>query len=232
MSKQLKYKLKKTLKNAEFVHADLEYHEELSVDAIKGFQDEVNRLLAELPEEDRQRLLERLDQAAPPSPKDENQETQPAIEEDPEPSCTDLVPTDIEAEPAEEVPPKPNKSMELKKLFHRIAELSHPDKATGSGFSETEVLRLGRIFIRAKQAYDDENWYMLYSIAIDLGLTIDELSDEEVEWIEEDIKKTLAKIAKISNLTAWHWYVGDEEAKKLALKFYFLQGYGYDHPSL
>jgi hypothetical protein len=231
MSKQLKYKLKKTLKNAEFVHADLEYHEELSIDAIKGFQDEVARLLAELSEEDRQRLLERLNQAAPPSPNDENQEAQSA-EEAPGPNCTDLIPTDIEEEPTEEAPPKPNKAMELKKLFHRIAELTHPDKATGSGFSENEVLRLGRIFIRAKQAYDAGNWYMLYSIAIDLGLTIDELSDEQVEWIEEDIKKTLAKIAKISNLTAWHWYVGDEEAKKLALKFYFLQGYGYDHPSL
>ena len=35
MSKQLKFKFKKTLKKAEFVHADLEYHQELSQEALK-----------------------------------------------------------------------------------------------------------------------------------------------------------------------------------------------------
>jgi|TARA_Y100000296_G_scaffold86370_2_gene125902 hypothetical protein len=62
MSKQLKYKLKKTLKNAEFVHADLEYHEELSRDALKGFQEEISRLIRVLSEEDKQRLQRCIDE--------------------------------------------------------------------------------------------------------------------------------------------------------------------------
>ena len=45
MSKQLKYKLKKTLKNAEFVHADLEYHQELLPDAENLFNAEIKKLL-------------------------------------------------------------------------------------------------------------------------------------------------------------------------------------------
>ena len=57
-------------------------------------------------------------------------------------------------------------------------------------------------------------------------------TDEQIEWIEEDIKRTLAAIAGISNLTAWHWYVGDDDSKNRALKFYFLQIYGFEYPGL
>ena len=62
MSKQLKYKLKKTLKKAEFVHADLEYHEEVSRDALKEFQEEIARLISILSEEDKQRLQRCIDE--------------------------------------------------------------------------------------------------------------------------------------------------------------------------
>ena len=237
MSKQLKYKLKKTLKNAEFVHADLEYHEELSQEALCGFQEEINKLLAALSEEDQQRIRDHLDRMAPPmAPPPGAQEPElagaVASEEDAEEeSCTDLINTDIEPD-LDESPPKIDKADELKKLFRRIAERTHPDKVRASGFSNEQVDRLERLFIRAREAHDNENWYTLYSIATELGLDIEDLSDEEIEWIEEDIKKTLAKIAAISNLTAWHWYVGDDTAKRMALKFYFLQAFGFEHPEL
>jgi hypothetical protein len=237
MSKQLKYKLKKTLKNAEFVHADLEYHEELSQEALRDFQEEVNKLLAALSEEDQQRIQDHLNRQAPPvAPPPGAQEPEPSDDEV-EPSdtegesCTSLVNTDIELDP-DESPPKIDKTTELKKLFRRIAERTHPDKVRSSGFSNEEVYRLERLFIRAREAHDNENWYTLYSIASELGLDIEDLSDEEIEWIEEDIKKTLAKIATLSNLTAWHWYVGDEAKKEMALKFYFQQAFGFDHPEL
>tara|TARA_Y100000034_G_scaffold127146_1_gene179505 strand:+ start:1432 stop:2145 length:714 start_codon:yes stop_codon:yes gene_type:complete len=237
MSKQLKYKLKKTLKNAEFVHADLEYHEELSQEALCDFQEEINKLLAALSVEDQQRIQDHLDRMAPPvAPPPGPQEPEPAdaiaSEEDAEEEpCTDLVNTDIEPD-LDESPPKIDKADELKKLFRRIAERTHPDKVRASGFSNEQVDRLERLFIRAREAHDNENWYTLYSIATELGLDIEDLSDEEIEWIEEDIKKTLAKIAAISNLTAWHWYVGDDTAKRMALKFYFLQAFGFEHPEL
>ena len=68
MSKQLKYKLKKTLKNAEFVHADLEYHQELSQDALLEFQEAINKLLAILTDEQRRALKDYLDRQPRPTP--------------------------------------------------------------------------------------------------------------------------------------------------------------------
>ena len=60
MSKQLKLKFKKTLKKAEFVHADLEYHQQLIFEAKSLFTDEIRRLLGLLSDEQRE-LLEKED---------------------------------------------------------------------------------------------------------------------------------------------------------------------------
>ena len=233
MSKQLKYKLKKTLKNAEFVHADLEYHQELSQDALLEFQEAINKLLAILTDEQRRALKDYLDRQPRPTPP-----TRPEEHKEEEPTLPDyddigaLVITDIEASAEEHELPKINKELELKKLFRRIAEQSHPDKVRASGFSEKEVARLRSIFMRAREAHDNENWYILYSIAIQLGLEIEEPTAEEIDWIEEDIKKTLAAIAGIANLSAWHWYIGNEEDKNQVLRYYFLQAYDFEHPNL
>ena len=199
MSKQLKYKLKKTLKNAEFVHADLEYHQELSQDALLGFQEAINKLLAMLTDEERRALKDYLDRQPQPArrpPPDEREEEEPDL-----PNYDDiaaLVVSDIEASAAEHELPKINKELELKKLFRRIEEQTHPDKVRANGFSEKEIIRSRRIFMRAREAHDNENWYVLYSIAIQLGLEIEEPTAEEIDWIEEDIKKTLAAIAAIA----------------------------------
>tara|TARA_R100001082_G_scaffold110403_1_gene90256 strand:- start:230 stop:931 length:702 start_codon:yes stop_codon:yes gene_type:complete len=232
MSKQLKYKLKKTLKNAEFVHADLEYHQQLSQEAMREFTEEVNKLLAKLSPEDQQKIQDFLNSRMPPipvrPPEDLAEQAEEEIEQEDD-SSTEIVPTDIEPE-NESSPPKVDKDAELKKLFRRIAEHTHPDKAKANGFSDREVSRMLNLFIRAKEAQESGNWYILYSIAIELGLEIDDPTEEEIEWIEEDIKGTLAQIANLANLTAWHWYLGDEGAKKMALKFYFLEAFGFDYP--
>ena len=232
MSKQLKYKLKKTLKNAEFVHADLEYHQEVSQDAIRNFQEEIARVMAKLSDEDKQKLQDYLNSQAPPGAPPRAVDPLSDEEESEESECTDMIPAEEELEETQEETATIDRKAELKKLFYRIAERTHPDKLEASGFSDQEVARMERLFIRAKQAYDDDNWYILYALAIELDLSIDDPSDEQVEWIEEDIKKTLAKISAIANLTAWHWYVGDEEAKKNALKYYFHQVYGLEFPDL
>ena len=232
MSKQLKYKLKKTLKNAEFVHADLEYHQELSEDAIRDFQQEVSKWLSILSDEDKQKANNHRNRQARPPQNPPQNAPPPADACGADCKDTDLIASDTEVEEQEEPTPKATKATELKKLFYRIAEKTHPDKVEASGVSGPEISRMERIFIRAKEAYDQANWYILYAITIDLNLSIDDPDDEKVEWIEEDIKKTLAKIATLSNLTAWHWYVGDEPNKKRALKFYFQQAYGLDHPGL
>lgn len=240
MSRQLKYKLKKTLKNAEFVHADLEYHEELAPDALKGFQTEVSRLIAALSNSERQRLNEYLkSQLPPPIP----ERPEPSFEEEGNKGsdCTDMILDGVDPEAEEkhvagdeviESGDLDIKAGELKKLFRRIADLTHPDKNSGRGMSDEQIENLAALFRKARGAYESDNWYTLYTIAVELGLDIKDPSMEQVEWIEEDIIKTLAKIAYLSNLTAWHWYIGNEKKRLSALRHYFWATYNFKHPDL
>ena len=114
MSKQLKYKLKKTLKNAEFVHADLEYHQELLPDAENLFNAEIKKVIDDLPDETRdilnkaleKRLQQRHDELIEQANKRKEEEA--AGFPDPETEETSLAPSepdeDLEAsveEPSE-----------------------------------------------------------------------------------------------------------------------------------
>ena len=241
MSKQLKYKLKKTLKNAEFVHADLEYHQELFAEAKVEFNEEVARLLEKLPPEEQARLKEIVEKkiseeiAQRMGATEKNDETEDEASKITESNCMDLITTDTEPDdtgPEAKVDLEKSKLIELKRLFRKIAELTHPDKLAASGFSEQEAARLEKVFKRALQAYNDDNWYVVYSIAMELQIPLDIESEDYIDWIDEDIRKTLSNISRIGSTVAWMWYVGDEASKAYALKSYFEQIYGYIYPGV
>ena len=232
MSKQLKLQFRKLLKKAEFIHADLDYHEELVSDAKMQFGEAISKTISELPpeaqemivEKDKQNQIlneERIKEAI------RNSQTE-AVEEEEETSneSTALTETDETPDRAPVEEPEESKAVELKKLFYQIAALTHPDKAKVNEVSEREAAKLEKIFKHAKKAYDDSNWYVLYSIALDLNLPTDPPTGEYLEWIEDDIRQTMAAISQIGALVAWMWYAGDEVVKQMALANYFAQMYG------
>jgi len=234
MSKQLNLKFKKILKQADYTHADLEYHEQLLPEAKQNFADAITKIINEMDkidqdairEADRQRQEEfekELNTRRGAVPPDDEEEAS----ENPEDSLTS---TDTEIEEAEgdEKEITLEKESELKNLFRRIAALTHPDKAAAKGISKAEKLRLRKIFMSAKKAYDEGNWYILYSIAIELDILLSDPCQENIKWVEEDIKATMAEVSRISGTVVWVWYVGDEAAKLHALKSYFQQNYGLD----
>jgi len=238
MSKQLKYQLKKTLKKAEFVHADLEYHEEVGVDASNLFNKRIQELFMALPDDVKEQLLhyQSMKAAAAQAAAVPTEEPEEDLEESDD-ETTDIVPTDIEpsapTEEEKEIEEVKMKDSELKKLFRRIAALSHPDKLAAAGLSETEVERMEKIFKRARAAFERENWFVLYTIAVDLGLELDTESERHIHWIEQDIKNTERLIAELANRTYWHWYSADSDTiKNNAIRHYFLHVYNYDYPGL
>ena len=230
MSKQLKLRFKKIMKKAEFVHADLEYHEELIGEAEKLFHAAAQELFLRLSAEEQSRLKEVLEKKRTA----EEQKVWEQIEqlkkeegseiEDEQESCS------VE-ESEDEIKPLPPKSAKLKKLFYRIAERTHPDKAAASGLSAPAVALMEQRFKRARATYTEENWYVLCSIAIEIGLELEEPTAEHINWVDTDIRNTMAKIAQVSNRLTWHWYVGDDRIKQATLQHYFKQTYNFDYPS-
>ena len=237
MSKQVKLKFKKLLKKAEFVHADLEYHEELFPDAQQEFFVAVNKIFDSLDSEVQKQLNEFRDQklmarAASEAP-GEREETQeevsgPGSKENTELLITPDHPDGIDMNEDTDTPENPGiKSSEAKKLFYKIAELTHPDKLLNKQFSVNESRRLEKLFIKATHAYNSLNWYTLYSIALELNIDVESPRKEYLVWIEEDIRQTMVSIATIGGKIVWVWYTGDEKSKKFALGNYFQQVYNY-----
>lgn len=240
MSKQLKLKFKKLLKKAEFVHADLEYHAELFPEAQKDFFTVVNKILDALPADERAALdavrTQRM-MAPPPHPSQEESDDDSDEEVSGLPTNSELLITPDHPEGVslssdlESLEESGIKSTEAKKLFYRIAEITHPDKLMNKQISETEARRLERLFIKATDAYNSLNWYILYSIALELDLDVPDPQKEYLSWIEEDIRHTMGAIASIGSRIVWVWYTGDEKSKKFALENYFQQVYSYTLPS-
>ena len=204
----------------------------MSIDAQNLFRDaihnEIERLSAEEKESlnhhisERERmaqehLKERQREHDEKYTDEENENTETALEDHP-----DIENLSAEDEP-EELPAQPQKISELKKLFHKIAALTHPDKSAAKGLAPEEAKRLEGLFKHAKSAYESENWYILYSLATQLGIEVKSITEQHLDWVEDDIKATLSKIAHIGNLVAWGWYVGSKEAKEHAIRAYFFQ---------
>jgi hypothetical protein len=219
MSKQLKLKFKKILKQADFTHADLEYHEELLPEAKQQFAMAITEIINELSPEDKKRMREADDNRQRDFEKKLDikraQEETRAIDEEQQSKETSMAIGD-------------SKEAELKSIFRRIAALTHPDKAFARGISNVEKLRLEKIFMRAKKAYEDKSWYILHSIAFDLNIELPDPDQDNIDWVEEDIQNTLTEIARVAGTMVWVWYNGDEAAKMHAIKCYFQQSYGLE----
>ena len=243
MSKQLKLKFKKLLKKAEFVHADLEYHDELLPEAKLSFADSVSAVLSSLSEEEKSRIeahrqkmhndaVEQLRKES--AERDALEEERLSNEQAGVPATSDMLygedfPEGVdlsELDPGGDVPEF--KAAELKKLFYKIADITHPDKAVARGASELEAKRLEKLFRKATEAYSNLNWYVLYSIALDLDISVDDPTEENLVWLENDIRLTMGKIAQVGNLIVWMWYTGNEMTKNMAMANYLKQAFDFD----
>ena len=243
MSKRIQLKFKKMLKKAEFVHADLEYHEELvfeaKIDFNEAFLDRVNdmsrrerkywkRHLNTLNDERAKQLLQQAEEEKQKRIDAETAEEQTDIVKNKEIFMDGETGEEFYLNPDEVDTPDDDKSGVIKKLYRKIASETHPDKLVASGFSQREVERKEQIFMKAKEAYERENWYMIYSIAIDLGISPGDIDEKHIDWIEEDVKLTMGRISRIGQLFVWVWYTSPDEQKEKVMDQYFKQVYKWE----
>jgi hypothetical protein len=241
MSKRTKLKFKKMLKKAEFVHADLEYHEELLTDARVEFNEAFLDTISNWPRRKRVdwswHLKDVQNERAKKLVEEAEKQRQEKLAADRAEQDTSIVKNKevfVDGETGEEFYVNPDEVDEIdiddkkgiiKKLYRKIASETHPDKLVASGFSQGEVERKESIFKKAKEAYERDNWYTLYSVAVDLGIEVGEVDEKHIDWIEEDIKLTMGRISKMGQLFIWVWYTSDDEGKKRVMDQYFKQVY-------
>mgnify|MGYP003113119649 FL=1 len=113
---------------------------------------------------------------------------------------------DIERHEAQENLPK---NKDLKKLYRKIAEKTHPDKVGSNQYSE--------IFSDAVSAYQENNLGVLIEIAGRLNIEVTELSPESIVLLEENIKFLANDIFMKKKSAAWLWEEANSDEEKIRL---------------
>ena len=148
----------------------LEYHEELLPDAKQEFFVAAQEVLDTLPEADQQEIHELREQkmlAKEQALKDAAADVEKGAAGEEEKSSSELLitedsPEGIELNPDSERGEMPAvKESEVKKMFRRIASVTHPDKV-GKDVSRAQRHKLDKIFKKAKDAYT--KWKLVYFI--------------------------------------------------------------------
>lgn len=102
--------------------------------------------------------------------------------------------------------PKP-KNKDLKKLYRKIIEKTHPDK-TGNNKYASE-------FSRAAKAYSDGNLAEMLELSGHLNLDIIDLSENSIKLLKENVETLVDDIDIIKKTWAWKWDNAKSEDVKL-----------------
>ena len=98
------------------------------------------------------------------------------------------------------------KNKDLKKLYRKIASKTHPDKIKKGNDPE--------IFLRARDAYAENNLAEMLSLSGELNIELAELSPESVALLKQNIDSLSKVIKKQKNTSAWVWSQLDTDEQK------------------
>lgn len=191
MDKVRSLKIKKLLKELDYVESDFELRNEIIGSADADFIKSINSFLLENPELKEiydNRMNEKLKESIKNSEEEEEEEE------------SDNLDVDIERDLKEK-----ESDFELKKIYREIVKITHPDIV--------KVKRLNDFYIKATIFYDDGDKIGLYKLCDDLGI-IYELTEKDTDIIEGNIDKLKKKISFLESTFTWKWYNAEEDSEK------------------
>jgi hypothetical protein len=124
-------------------------------------------------------------------------------------------PADVDQKQQEEKSPV---ETEIKKLYRKIVQETHPDKTEKMGLSQKEIDKRVKAYQRAAAALRDADSDTLVEIAVDLDLDtgFDDLAI--AASLRRRSKILEDEIARIRNSIEWYWINATEENKIAVIK--------------
>ena len=203
--KRLQAKYKRLLLELEFLYEDLEYHEDVQDDARREFQ---RAFLAYCASQNIDYETEIIKEDV----KDIKSSDPDAISFHDE----DGVNVDEDVKQLE----KKGKPEQISKLFKQIATKTHPDKFSNAE-KETQIINK-QVFLQAKEAAEESNYFKLQQIARRMGLDLPDPTPNDLKLMKEEARRIKSKIKGIQKTAAWTWYdLEDEISRKELMKRYF-----------
>jgi hypothetical protein len=195
MDKIKSLKLKRLLKELDYIESDYELRNEIIIDADNEFINYINSFLLDYPE-----LKEIYDDKI--SELNESIENSEIIKTDdiPENEVEYINESNLEEDLAEK-----ELTNELKKIYREIVKITHPDIV--------KVKKLNDLYIKATNFYDERNKIGLYKVCEGVGINY-ELTEKDVELIEYNINSLKSRIGFLESTFTWKWYNTEDENEK------------------
>ena len=110
-------------------------------------------------------------------------------------------------------------STHIKKLFRKIAIMTHPDKLTNLDDYERE--RKAELFLKAREAAEAGKWFALVETANALGIETPKPDEEQVDLLNSESENIDKDIKNIEASYAWVMYtLNTDEQRKLLMTTY------------
>ena len=68
------------------------------------------------------------------------------------------------------------------------------------------------MFREAKKAVENDDWFSMYEISTDLGVELDSVGQEHIDWLEQETRKLQKMINGIKD--TFEWIYSNEGANK------------------
>jgi hypothetical protein len=104
----------------------------------------------------------------------------------------------------------------LKKIYKEIVKKTHPDKTNSEKHLD--------MYIKSKQAYEENNIIDLYSICIDLQIEFD-YDVIDIKSMLEIIDHKKMKLKNLESSYLWLWVHSQDESEKEKIISLFIQAY-------
>lgn len=113
-----------------------------------------------------------------------------------------------------------------KTLFKKIAIKTHPDVLRA--FSPEEKSRKSKQFKEARQAVNNNQWFVLVQIAKDLQIELPSPEDGHLLLLQEELKAIKKLLNDRESTYAWLFFNQQDDMKRRVLMIMYLKNFGID----
>ena len=209
--KRIHAKYKKLLLELEFLYSDLDYHQDVEEEAQREFQKAFCSYCDEKGinyETDIIKAEERQVEVSDPEKVTFRDEDGNASDEEMEKEVRELE--------------KSQRPDEVRKLFKQIAKKTHPDKFSKAENAEKSLNK--QVFLQAKTAAEDNNYFKLQQIAQRLGIELPEIDSKRLKLMEKEAKRIRVRVKRIEEKVAWVWFDQDHERNRRNIMHRYVTG--------
>jgi len=105
-------------------------------------------------------------------------------------------------------------------VFKKIAQKTHPDKLIKEDASSSAYKEKVDMYKEALGSVENKDWARVMEIAMELGIDVSDVKNDDSDYLNESIKALTSKIKELQNTYAWTWYhaKNKENVKQMILQ--------------